>query len=100
MVDRWWYWFLWVAAVLCVLAIIYAALTPTPGADRYAVPEKYAEHLKTLERQAIEKAFIQQVTHLFGQWMKDSTDQPQRALNGIDQAKRAYVDSMTAIDRR
>jgi hypothetical protein len=101
MVDRWWRWFILVGAALCGLAVLYAILTPSPGdTERYVVPEQYRENLKNLDRQAIEKAYIQQVTRLFEQWMRDHTDQPDRALRGVDLAKRTYVESMTAVDKR
>jgi hypothetical protein len=53
-----------------------------------------------LEREAIDEAFRQQITHLFFTWMKDDSGQPERALKGTRQARKAYISAMTAIDIR
>jgi hypothetical protein len=65
-----------------------------------SIPERYEERLIELDRKAVEVAYEVHVRSLFSSWMKDPTDQPQRSLRGVNTARQAYVDSMTAIDRR
>jgi hypothetical protein len=60
----------------------------------------YDDHLNTLDREAIEDAYRNQITHLFQTWMKDEQGQPKRALTGHRQARKAFLESMAAIDRR
>jgi hypothetical protein len=53
-----------------------------------------------LDRAAIEEAYRDQIQHLFEIWMKDDTGQPARAVKGAKQARKAFADSMDAIDER
>lgn len=61
---------------------------------------KYDQRLDALDKDAIEDAYRDVITRLFSTWMKDSTGQPQRALNGARQARKAYIDSMNEIENR
>jgi hypothetical protein len=63
-------------------------------------PSKFDKDLITLDKEAIKQAYHDQVVRLFAVWMKDETDQPRRALVGINQARRAYIESMTALEKR
>lgn len=91
------------AVVAIILAIGYALLvkiqaqTPLDISD---VPAHHEIRLVQLDRQAIEQAYVQQVTFLFQQWMKDHTGQPERALRGARQARAAYSGAMTSIEVR
>jgi len=60
----------------------------------------YDRRILDLERTAIEAAFNEQIVHLYQTWMKDDTGQPDRAGKGAQQARRAYIRSMAAIDQR
>jgi hypothetical protein len=61
---------------------------------------EYDDRLDTLDREAIDNAYRDTIARLFASWMKDTTVQPQRALNGARQARKAYIDSMHEIDSR
>src|SRR5262245_20573648 len=63
-------------------------------------PSKYDKRVSELDREAIEEAYKNQIIHLFEIWMKDERGQPQRAVTGARQARRAYVGAMTEIDKR
>ena len=60
----------------------------------------YDERLNMLDREALEIAYRNQIAFLFQGWMKDSAGQPHRALAGTNQARRAFVEAMTELDRR
>lgn len=60
----------------------------------------YDQRLDGLDREAVENAYRDQVQHLFIGWMKDSTGQPARAINGQRTARRAYIEIITEIDKR
>jgi hypothetical protein len=90
------------AVVACMAAVIYAAIAERAEQQRdpFPVPVAFEGELVKLDREAIEAAYRQQVTSLFQSWMKDESGQPSRALIGVNRARKAYVDSMKAIDRR
>jgi hypothetical protein len=55
--------------------------------------------LKPLLRQALDDALMEQVKQLFLIWLKDSTDQPQRARGGIEKAVAAWRHACRAIEQ-
>jgi hypothetical protein len=92
-----------IAVALICLVVVYAADYALTQGDPLDVRVAYPPHearLLTLEREAVEAAFRQQITTLYLSWMKDETGQPGRALRGARQARRAYAEIMDAIDRR
>jgi hypothetical protein len=64
-----------------------AALTGTPE-----------ERLKVVLYQALDEALRLYVVNQFSVWMKDPTDQPERAADGVHKAVRAWTDARKAID--
>lgn len=60
----------------------------------------FDERLEQIEREALDEAYRGQIMHVFEVWMKDATGQPARALTGARNARRAYVDAMTEIEKR
>lgn len=73
-----------------------SAPAPPPGLE----PSPYDERMANIEREAIEGAFRAQMQSLFLTWMKDPHGQPGRAITGAAIARKAYIDSMSAIDGR
>jgi hypothetical protein len=63
---------------------------------------KYEEHLLTLDREALDKAYKDHIGLVFGVWMKgpSDVDAPRRAGNGARNAREGYEKSMQAIERR
>jgi hypothetical protein len=96
----------WPAIVLAVVAgmaaVIYAAVAERAEQREppLPVPTSFEGQLIKLDREAIEAAYRQHVTSIFLTWMKDETGQPTRAVKGVNRARKAYVDSMRAIDQR
>lgn len=85
-----------------VMAIGYALYVEAQQLDLSTtdVPPHHEARLVQLDRMSIEQAYSQQITFLFQQWMKDPAGQPARALRGTRQARTAYSEAMTAIERR
>jgi len=91
-----------VAATVVPIAIILmfvAANEPSQQIPPYVVT-KYEADLLRLEREAINDAFRAKITQLWQVWMSDDRGQPARAVAGATQARKAFVASMTEIDRR
>ena len=63
-------------------------------------PSLWDEHLVELDRIALDSAYTDQLHHLFLNWMKDDSGQPDRAVRGAQQARRAYILVRTAIEER
>lgn len=95
-----------IIVIASLLVFIYAVMNLTQDAvqGQTAVPplqhSTYDARLDELDREAIEQAYRNQITHLFQTWMKDGQGQPRRALIGTRQARKAYIDSMTELDGR
>src|SRR5262245_43463433 len=53
-----------------------------------------------LDKKALDDAYQDQIHHLFSVWMKDETGQPDRAVTGALQARRAYILVRSAIEER
>lgn len=94
-------------AMLAIVIFVWLAykfpIWPAQGQDlddAFIAPPQYESRLIELDRQAIEHAYIQQVVFLFQQWMKDDTDQPRRAIRGINHAKDAYIRGLREVERR
>jgi hypothetical protein len=95
----------WITVAGAMLVII-VALMISHTADLAQVPlpplthSKYDERLTTLDREAVDEAYRTQIVHLFLVWMKDDRAQPQRAMVGLRNARKAYVDAMMGIEAR
>src|SRR5262245_6810713 len=88
------------ALIVSALVVAWEVLNAQyePKFEPYEPPEEFRTRLHLLERDAIESAYKDYVKSLFGVWMKDSHGQPERAARGVNQARKAYVDSIKAID--
>lgn len=95
-------------AIVVILIILLACVGYLSGrweAEAQPQPQpyqlsKFEPRLLELEREAIENAFKQKITSLWTVWMSDDRGQPERAINGAVQARKAYIASMTEIERR
>lgn len=91
-------------AIVVIIIILLACVGYLSGrweaeAQPYQL-SKFEPRLLELERVAIDDAFKQKITSLWTVWMSDDRGQPGRAINGAVQARKAYVASMTEIERR
>jgi hypothetical protein len=87
------------STVLLAILLMLVAANEQPPPPPYVV-SKYEGKLLELEREAINDAFKQKITSLWTVWMSDEKGQPARAVTGATQARKAYVASMTEIERR
>jgi len=53
-----------------------------------------------LDKEGLDAAYRSRVQHLFEIWMKDEAGQPGRAIVGVQQARRAYIEAMTKVTER
>ena len=59
-----------------------------------------SEHVKMLDKRALDEAYCAYLRDLFAVWMKDKGGQPERMMRGAEQARRAYAEAFAAIERR
>src|SRR5262245_10782180 len=99
------------AVVIGVLLAAFGVgyLTSASGEPASSLPPKrtfvgraspYDERILQLDLEAIDEAYRKQVELLFSVWMKDDKGQPERATQGVQQARRAYILSRQAIEKR
>jgi hypothetical protein len=92
--------------VVIVLAILFALalfgyLTGGWDAEAQVVPpSKYDKHIAELDRAAIDEAYKEKIIALFQTWLSDPSEQPSRAVKGAQNARRAYIGAMQAIERK
>jgi len=94
-----------VVGIMCLIAaaiVFFLWLASACCAEAQPVYEvsKYEGRLLELERAAIDDAFRQKITQLWTVWMSDDKGQPARAVAGAAQARKAYIESITEIERR
>jgi hypothetical protein len=70
------------------------------AAVKVPLDPRHEQKFIELDRGAIEAAYHDQIKRLFEVWMKDDSGQPDRAVKGARQARKAFADSMDAIDER
>ena len=88
-----------VAASLFLLLVLLRSVEDTVSAQ-VLPPSKWDARILELDRQALDHAYQTQVEHVFGVWMRDEQGQPERAIRGARQARRAYIEVMTEFERR
>ena len=96
------------AIFLAVLLFAYMAiaqsplpLKPLPPKGTFVdKPSPWDTRIIELDIEAVDTAYRDQMHHLFLGWMKDDTDQPDRAIRGAQQARRAYILVRAAIEER
>jgi hypothetical protein len=74
--------------------------TTAAAAVQVPIDPRYERKFIELDRAAIEEAYRDQIQHLFETWMKDESGQPSRAVVGAKRARKAFANSMDAIDER
>jgi len=89
-----------VLAILFALAL-YGYLTGGWEAEAQVVPpSKYDKRISELDREAIDEAYKEKIIALFNTWLSDPSEQPSRAVKGAQNARRAYIGAMQAIERK
>jgi hypothetical protein len=77
-----------VVATAAMLAVLDAE--PRPDSQTCLGPEE-REYLRVLTLKAIDHSYENQIERLFEVWMKDSHEQPRRAINGTQIAISAHT---------
>jgi hypothetical protein len=103
------------AVIVIVLLLLLAAfgyLTgrwDEAGAQAQTLPAKgtfvdvktpWDAEMLILDKEALAAAYRLQLEHLFTVWMKDDAHQPQRAITGARQARRAFILVRQEIEKR
>ncbi len=96
---------LWAVAALAIAVVVaYGLVLLTPHDAQGEVspiqPSIYNNRLDQLDREALEIAYRNHIVQMFEGWMKDPTAQPVRAQAGHRNARKAFIDTMTAFDQR
>ena len=95
-----------VITVIILLVILFALalfgyLTGGWEAEAQAIPpSKYDKRIAELDREAIDEAYRDKIIALFGTWLSDPSEQPSRAVKGAQNARRAYIGAMQAIEKK
>lgn len=98
--------------VVALLAILLLAFSAGYGASTRRIElasalskeficgdEKMQDHVRQLMLGALDNALHEHITHVFETWMKDETQQPERARRGVNQGTAAFVRSREAVMR-
>jgi hypothetical protein len=89
-----------VLAILFALAL-YGYLTDAWEAEAQTLPpSKFDKRIAELDREAIDEAYKEKIIALFNTWLSDPSEQPSRAVKGAQNARRAYIGAMQAIERK
>jgi hypothetical protein len=89
-----------VLAILFALAL-YGYLTGGWEAEAQVMPpSKFDKRIAELDREAIDEAYKRKIQALFNTWLSDPSEQPSRAVKGAQNARRAYIGAMQAIERK
>jgi hypothetical protein len=91
-------------AIVVILIILLACVGYLSGrweAEAQGVPpSKFDKRIAELDREAIDEAYKEKVMALFNTWLSDPSEQPSRAVKGAQNARRAYIGAMQAIEKK
>jgi hypothetical protein len=104
------FWAVFTLIVAVILAIVLLSIardneeahgeTLPPKGAFVGVKTPWDAQMVALDQEALDEAYRSQLEHLFAIWMKDDAHQPQRAITGAQQARRAYILVMREIEKR
>ena len=89
----------WPLVVLALCLIFMLAVNEAKEPEELP-PSIHDERLIALDKAALERAYQEQMVHLFAVWLRDQTKQPERFKAGARQARRAYIEAMAGIEQR
>lgn len=91
-------------ALIVIIIILLACVGYLSGrweAEAQTVPpSKFDKRIAELDREAIDLAYKEKIQALFNTWLSDPSEQPSRAVKGAQNARRAYIGAMQAIERK
>src|SRR3954470_24549512 len=80
-----------VVVVLLVLAFVGYLSGRWEEAQAQAIaPSKWDSHMIELDKQALDRAYVAQVGHVFDIWIKDGVADASRATRGFANARKGY----------
>jgi hypothetical protein len=88
----------WLLGIFIVAFMI--ASTPTTIQAQAVVPTKWDDRMIDLDKQALDQAYVAQMAHVFGIWIKDGVGDPARARVGFSNARKGYTAAMNEVERR
>jgi hypothetical protein len=77
-----------VLVVILLLLFLPDASAPAPA---QCVDDRMREEIRTLTLEAIDIGLKEHVSHLFEVWVRDSAEQPKRAMVGMQNGISAYL---------
>jgi hypothetical protein len=89
-----------VILVILLLALIGYLTGGWEPAEAQAVTGKWDERLLVLDKQALDKAYTDQMAHVFSIWIKDGVTDSSRARVGFSNARKGYNAAMSEIEKR
>lgn len=89
-----------ILAIVLAFVLLFATRDNVPVAATAEQPSKYDEQLVQLDKVALDDAYVTQVKHLFGIWLKDDVSTTERINNGLRIARRGYVHAAGQLDQR
>lgn len=92
--------FVIVLIILFALALFGYLTGAWDNADAQVPPSKWNDRMIALDRQALDQAYVGQMAHVFGIWMKDGVHDPSRARVGFANARKGYDAAMSEIEKR
>lgn len=100
-----WVWAIVSLVIAIVLAYVLLSIAKDDAQSESNLPpmqrSQYDQRLLALDMAGIEAAYQEQVKLLFMNWMKDpNVGQPRRALTGLRNAARAYIEAMNGAKQR
>lgn len=102
---REWVWAIVSLAIAILLAYILLSLARDDAQSQSKLPplqrSQYDQRLLDMDIAGIDAAYQEQVRLLFKNWMNDpNVHQPQRALTGLRNAARVYIEAMNGAKQR
>jgi len=87
------------AALWVMLICSFHMLTAAADPPETCMDADTRERARGLMHEGLDAALRDQAKRMFEGWMKDATDQPQRAATGMKNGTRAYAGAHDAVER-
>jgi hypothetical protein len=84
------------SAVLIVVAVTLVAAAEQPLV-KYCVDQQQEDKLRAMMSDSLDQAFREHFVHLFDVWVKDLTEEPERARTGSNNTISAWLRAQRAL---
>lgn len=89
-----------VVLIMLALALVGYISGRWEEAQAEPLPSRWESRLIELDKDALDRAYVSQVGHIFDIWIKDGVDDPSRATRGFTNARKGYNAGMVKIEQR